>query len=116
MGMGKVSSSKGNSNELTSKNFLEDMTMQVLCERSNSGSDVRCAVCGQGFLVYWERSSRSEREEARKDVMQAIREQHEDMTSGHHAHPVARFTVPSWSGNPSHSGAALLGGAMAYAI
>ncbi|WP_175528846.1 hypothetical protein [Granulicella pectinivorans] len=49
-------------------------------------------------------------------MMQAIREQHEDMTSGHHAHPVARFTVPSWSGNPSHSGAALLGGAMAYAI
>jgi hypothetical protein len=90
--------------------------MQVLCERSNAGNDVRCAVCGQGFLVYWERSSRAERETARKDVVEALMGQHEDMTSGHHAHPVARFTVPTWSGNPAYSGAALLGGATAYAI
>lgn len=96
--------------------LLEDMAMQVLCERSNAGNDVRCAVCGQGFLVYWERSSRAERESARKDVMQAIRDQHDDVTSGHHAHPAARFTVPSWTGNPAYSGAALLGGETAYAI
>ncbi len=67
--------------------------MQVSFERSNAGSDVRCAVCGQGFLMYLERCSRDEREAARKDVMLAISGHHEDMTSGHHAHPAARFTL-----------------------
>jgi len=90
--------------------------MQVLCERSNAGSDVRCGVCGQGFLVYWERSSRTEREAARKDVMQAIRGQHEDVTTGHHAHDAVRFTVPTWSGDPSYSGGGLLGGVTAFAV
>jgi hypothetical protein len=90
--------------------------MQVLCERSNTGNDVRCNVCGQGFLVYWERSSRAEREQARRDVIQALADHHEDLTTGHHSHPPTRFTVPSWSGDIRYSGAALLGGAPAYAL
>ena len=74
--------------------------MQVLCERSNSGSDVRCTVCGQGFLVYWERTSPRERALTRQKVIMTLREHHEDEMSGHHAHPDKRFTIPSWTIDP----------------
>jgi hypothetical protein len=85
--------------------------MQVLCEKSNTGSDVRCGVCGQGFLVYWERTSRAERMQARAEVMNALVRQHEDERTGHDAHPTTQFTIPSWDGDVRYSGAALLGGA-----
>jgi hypothetical protein len=86
--------------------------MQVLCERSNTGNDVRCNVCGQGFLVYWERSSRAEREQARRDVIQALADHHEDLTTGHPGGGGAPPPPPP----PRYSGAALLGGAPAYAL
>ena len=70
--------------------------MQVLCERSNTGSDVRCTICGQGFLVYWQRTSPSERALARQKVILTLKEHHENEMSGHHAHPSERFSIPSW--------------------
>jgi hypothetical protein len=85
--------------------------MQVLCEKSNMGSDVRCGVCGQGFLVYWERTSRAERMQARAAVMNALVRQHENERTGHDVHPETRFTIPDWDGDVRYSGAALLGGA-----
>ena len=68
--------------------------MQVLIERSNVGSDVRCEVCGQGFIVYWDWASRQARVAARTLVTGALREQHEDVTTGHHVHPEERFAIP----------------------
>ena len=68
--------------------------MQVLIERSNVGSDVRCEVCGQGFIVYWDWASRQARMDARTLVMSALREHHEDETTGHHVHPDERFAIP----------------------
>jgi hypothetical protein len=35
--------------------------MQILCKASDTSSDVRCTVCGQGFLLYWTRSSAEDR-------------------------------------------------------
>ena len=68
--------------------------MQVLIERSNVGSDVRCEVCGQGFIVYWDWASRQARTAARTLVINGLREQHEDVTTGHHVHPEERFAIP----------------------
>ena len=50
--------------------------MQMLCKVSTVFSDVRCPVCGQGFLVYWTRQRAGEREEQRHTLQQTLREQH----------------------------------------
>ena len=88
--------------------------MQVLCKASNTASDVRCSVCGQGFLVYWTRTSAEERRQRRAEIVQALREQHNE-TDAPHAHPQAAFNLPEWSGEPSVSAAALIGNAPAWA-
>ena len=77
--------------------------------------DVTCKVCGQGFLVYWARTSRSERERTRRSLVDALARHHEG-TATEHAHPRTGFTIPSWSGVAAFSGAALLGGAQSWAI
>ena len=89
--------------------------MQVLCKASNTVNDIRCKICGQGFLVYFTRSSEQERANARYDIQQALRDQHLG-TDAPEAHPAAGFNMPEWSGAPEVSAAALLGGAPAWAV
>ncbi len=89
--------------------------MQVLCKLSNTVSDVRCKVCGQGFLVYWSRTSRSEQEITRRQVLEAL-ELHHVTSDSQDAHPRAGFNVPDWSGVARFSGAAMLGGAEDWAV
>ena len=84
--------------------------MQVLCKISNSASDVRCKVCGQGFLVYWSRSSRAEQDATRRRVIEALAQQH-TLSNSDHVHPRTGFNIPDWPGLPSFSAAALLGDA-----
>lgn len=84
--------------------------MQVLCKPSDNSPDVQCPVCGQGFLLYWERSSRDQQEDTRQSIQQALRDHHADNTATE-AHPGPAFNIPSWSGSPRFSAAALLGGA-----
>jgi hypothetical protein len=88
--------------------------MQVLCKASNSASDIRCNVCGQGFLVYWTRTSLAERGAARDGILKALRGHHEG-SSDASAHPTAGFNLPEWDGDASASAAALLGNAPAWA-
>jgi hypothetical protein len=83
--------------------------MQVLCKSTNTSSDISCPLCGQGFLLYWERSSRQEQDITRRKVQQALEDQHTVLSSAE-AHPQSAFNIPSWEGNPYFSGAALLGG------
>ncbi len=89
--------------------------MQVLCKISNTVSDVRCKVCGQGFLIYWSRTSQIEREATRSQVVQALAEQHASSNS-EHVHPRTGFNIPDWSGLPDFSAAALLGGAANWSV
>lgn len=89
--------------------------MQVLCKTSNTVSDVRCKICGQGFLVYWSRTSRAEQELTRRHVVEALANQHGASHSAN-VHPKTGFNVPDWSGLPSFSGAALLGGAKSWSL
>ena len=88
--------------------------MQVLCKASNTACDVRCQVCGQGFLVYWTRSAPGEREHRREEIVQALREHHSADQSAT-AHPEAGFTLPEWDGDVRFSAAALLGNAPEWA-
>lgn len=92
---------------------------QVLCKMSNEASDVRCSVCGQGFLVYWSRFSRSEQDATRRLIQEELRLHHtESLASGSPAaaHPAAGFNVPEWSGPPNFSAAALLTGESVRAL
>ena len=88
--------------------------MQVLCKASNTASDIRCNICGQGFLVYFTRTSMHERAQRRGEILQTLRDHHL-VLDGASAHPTNGFNLPEWSGNPEHSAAALLGGAPAWA-
>lgn len=88
--------------------------MQVLCKASNNASDIRCNICGQGFLVYWTRSSAEERTAAREWILEGLRSHHEE-NDQNSAHPAAGFNLPEWDGVPSSSAAALIGNAPDWA-
>jgi len=83
--------------------------MQVLLRKSDDRKDIECGVCGQGFRLYWERTSEAERETMRPMLQEELRKQHRG-DSSIAAHPAAPFNLPSWSGSAQFSGAALLGG------
>lgn len=55
--------------------------MQMLCKVSNVFSDVRCPVCGQGFLVYWTRVAATSREQQRKCLLEGLRAHHGTVNS-----------------------------------
>ena len=73
--------------------------MQMLCKISNAYSDVRCPVCGQGFLVYWTRLHAFAREEQRERLMQGLRLQHTDRLLAD-AHPPAFHLADGCSSAP----------------
>jgi hypothetical protein len=83
--------------------------MQVLLRRSDEKQDLKCRVCGQGFRVYWERTSLEEQTAMRAIVLDTLDLQHAGDGSPA-AHPASPFNVPNWQGPPQFSGAALLGG------
>jgi hypothetical protein len=64
--------------------------MQMLCKVSNVFSDVRCPVCGQGFLVYWTRVAAKSREEQRTFLLEGLRGHH-GVTSTTDAHSPAFY-------------------------
>ena len=89
--------------------------MQILCKISNAQGEVRCRVCGQGFLIFWARTSRTEREAARQRIVEALAAHHADSDSDQ-VHPRTGFSVPVWPEAPRFAGAALLGGAQGWSI
>jgi hypothetical protein len=84
--------------------------MQVLCRNTNGNAEVHCCVCGQGFVLFWERESRTERAEALSDIQETLRRHHRT-AQGLEAHPLGGFLVPEWNGPIAFSGAAMLGSA-----
>ena len=89
--------------------------MQVLCKASNSASDIRCNICGQGFLVYWTTTSASDRADAREGILQALRGHHSSSEDAS-VHPKSGFNLPEWDGEAGSSAAALLGNAPEWAV
>lgn len=89
--------------------------MQVLCKSINENADTYCSVCGQGFVLFWERQTKSERAHSLRDIEKALRNHHE-IHPGPEAHPVRGFLVPDWQGTVAFSGAAILGNAPSWAL
>ena len=89
--------------------------MQVLLKSSESAVETRCAVCGQGFVMFWERQTRMERAEALREIDNTLRRHHHNGATTN-AHPVKGFLVPEWNGPIAFSGAAILGNAPAWAL
>jgi hypothetical protein len=89
--------------------------MQVLCKTSNEQIETCCSVCGQGFAVFWERPSKSERAETLRELEKTLRSHHYNQ-AGPDAHPRRGFLVPEWAGPIAFSGAAILGNAPSWAL
>lgn len=89
--------------------------MQVLCKSTNGNAETHCCVCGQGFVMFWERQSHAKRIEAMRDIQKTLRNQHRHQ-AGPQAHPQNGFLVPEWSGPIAFSGAAILGHAPSWAL
>lgn len=89
--------------------------MQVLCKSSNEAIETCCGVCGQGFVLYWERQTKTERAQALAEVNRILRHHHVDK-AGPEAHPQRGFLVPEWNGPIAFSGAAILGNAPSWAL
>ena len=83
--------------------------MQVLLIRSQFRQDLHCAVCGQGFRLYWELTSSAERATMRNIVLGELRDHHSPEQGGDPsstAHPAELFRAPTWLGSPRFSRAA----------
>ncbi len=69
--------------------------MSVTCLISNTASDLRCPVCGQGFLLFAERTSQTVRHQLRRSVEKAMRLHHAGSQDHMHVHPNQPFHVES---------------------
>ena len=89
--------------------------MQVLLKSAESAVETRCSICGQGFVMFWERQTKMERTEALREIDSTLR-MHHHTSEGTQAHPVKGFLVPEWDGPIAFSGAAILGNAPVWAL
>jgi hypothetical protein len=82
--------------------------MQVLLRKSDTRQNVKCAICGQGFRVYWEPPSPAERTTVRAIIAGGLKLQHEtDRTRA--AHPSRAFNLSSWGRSTEFAGTSLIG-------
>jgi hypothetical protein len=89
--------------------------MQVLCKSTEQNAETHCCVCGQGFVLFWERQSHAERAEALREIQKTLRGHHRDQP-GPEAHPRAGFLVPRRDDPVAFSGTATLGHAPSWAL
>lgn len=86
----------------------DGVEMQVVCKKTDGNAETHCCVCGQGFVMFWDRQSRNERIAALHEIQEAFRPQHRN-AAGPEAHPKDSFPVPEWSGASAFSGTAAQG-------
>ena len=67
--------------------------MSIELKPSSVGCDVRCVVCGQGFLLFSSRLAHLHLRAVQTHVQRALREQHADCDD-HTVHPTEGFTMP----------------------
>jgi hypothetical protein len=68
-----------------------------------------------GFVMFWERQSRTERIEVMKEIQNTLRH-HQRNQKGPGAHPKGSFLVPEWNSSDSGSGASVHGHAPSWAL
>ena len=67
--------------------------MQVYCRKTSGNAELQCCVCGQGFVLFWDRHTATERAVIKAEMMEILRRQHRS-TNGPEAHPMSEFSVP----------------------
>jgi len=87
--------------------------MQVLCRRTNGNAEFHCCVCGQGFVMFWDRQSRSERMTVLREIQETMRRHHR-MAPGPEAHPLDGFLAPQTAGSLELAAAGVAGSAPAW--
>lgn len=83
--------------------------MKVYCKSTNGNSEFRCGVCGQGFVLFWERQPRVERVAILSEIQETMRRHHR-ISPGREAHPQGGFLAPDWGDPMELAAAALKGG------
>jgi hypothetical protein len=71
----------------------EEILMYVELKPSNVACDVRCAVCGQGFLLFSSRLAHLHHHKVQAHVQQELRGHHTHRND-HTAHPAESFSMP----------------------
>lgn len=89
--------------------------MQVLCKGTTGNAELHCCICGQGFVLFWERESRAQRIEAMKEIQNTFRHQHRNH-KGQEAHPNGTFLVPERGASAAGAVAAIHGHAPSWAL
>ena len=89
--------------------------MQVLCTSTNGNAEMHCRVCGKGFVMFWERQSRTERSELMKEIQRALRLHHR-INKGPEAHPSGSFLMPEFAGATMRSAPAAQGQVPSWAL
>jgi hypothetical protein len=82
--------------------------VKVFCKRTNGNAEFHCSVCGQGFVLYWERHPRNERITVIGEIQQTMRRHHR-AAPGPDAHPAGGFLAPDWGDARDLAQAALSG-------
>jgi len=85
-----------------------DEIMQVICRSTNRHPETRCCVCGQGFVIFWERESRTQRREALFEIQKTLCNHHRH-NDGPIVHPQHDFAILQWDRPLAAAGEALLG-------
>ena len=67
--------------------------MSITCLLSQTVNDLRCPVCGQGFLVFAEHTSATVREQVRRRVQGTMRMHHAGAEGSTDVHPTLAFAV-----------------------
>jgi hypothetical protein len=73
-----------------------EVKMQVLCKKTNGNAETHCCVCGQGFVIFWDRQSRTERIAAMHEIQHVLRNHHRNK-AGPEAHPQDSYAIPEWN-------------------
>jgi hypothetical protein len=76
--------------------------------QSKISSNVRCTVCGQGFIIDAESGTQIDDEASRRIVQHVLRTHHTLHSTSSSAHPASTFDIPSWSGAHRFSASASL--------
>lgn len=82
--------------------------MHLVTHQPRLAGEIRCPICGQGFLIFEELAAHASQFEGRRIIQQALRSQHTEQGTLYHAHPESTFDIPSWRGEPPFSASASL--------
>ena len=82
--------------------------MQFNHPQSRLSSDVRCPICGQGFLIFAELANHARQIDSRRMIQQALINQHSQPRVAATPHPDRTFNIPGDSEAASFSASSSL--------